>query len=157
MKCGRYICNPSGYCKNKTFDSTVLCAPLLSNTPLAQTRGFVSDPSTAVGAPWEIYHLPVGPNSRIVDLHTKSGDLPGYSSMLVLIPDWDLGFAVLMAADPTVSGAAGTELAVLVSDIIADTFLTAVEEAAREQADATFSRTYKSTNFEFEFIDHLED
>jgi hypothetical protein len=58
-----------------------------------------------------------------------------------------LGFAVLTAADPTVSGAAGsTELAVLVSDIIADTFLPVVKDAAREQADATFSRTYKSTN-----------
>ena len=64
-----------------------------------------------------------------MDLYTKSGDLPGYSSVFVLIPDCDLGFSVMSARDPTISGATGTtRLAVIVADIIADIFLPAVDK-----------------------------
>ena len=96
-----------------------------------------------MGAPWEIQRLSVGPNDRLVEMYTKAGDLPGYASLLVLIPSWDVGFAILAAGDPTVSSV--DEMVVLVADTIADVFLPALEEAAREQADATFSGTYSNT------------
>ena len=99
---------------------------------------------SAVGAPWEIQRLSIRPNQRLVEMYTKAGDLPGYASLLVLIPDWDLGFAILAAGDPTVANLDQT--VVLVGNVIADVFLPAVEMKAREEADATFSSTYRSSN-----------
>jgi hypothetical protein len=106
-------------------------------------RGFVSDILSAVGAPWEIQRLQNAPH-RVVDLYTKSGDLPGYASLLVLIPDWDVGFTILSAGTyPTSSPDAN--IAVL-ADIIASTVFPAIEVAAREEADAALSGNYASSN-----------
>ena len=101
---------------------------------------FTSDPTSSVGAPWEIRRVAIGPNNRIVDLYTKSGDLPGYSSNLILIPDYDLGFIIMTAGD-----AAHTNTIVL-ANMVVDALLPAVEEAAREEADAAFSGIYESSD-----------
>jgi hypothetical protein len=98
-------------------------------------RGFVANPFTAVGAPWEIIRLQSSPNNRMVDLHTKSGDLPGYSSQFVLIPDWGIGFSILSAeANPTTYN-------VLLADLITDTLLPSIETAVREEADLLYAGT----------------
>jgi hypothetical protein len=103
-------------------------------------HGFVSDMLNAVGAPWEIIRLKISPNGRVVDLYTKSGDLPGYASLFILIPDYDLGWSVLAAGD-------NTDLdCIQISNMITDTLVPAVEVAAREEADATYSGTYASSD-----------
>jgi hypothetical protein len=101
-------------------------------------RGFVSNHFTAVGAPWEIIRLQASPNNRIIDLYTKSGDLPGYSSQFVLIPDLQIGFSILSAgANPTTNN-------VLLADLISDTLLPSIETAAIEEADLLYAGTYTS-------------
>jgi hypothetical protein len=107
-------------------------------------HSFTSSATQAVGAPWEIQRLAVGPTNRLVEMYTKAGDITGYAALIVLIPDWDLGFAVMTAGDPTISST--DDMVVLITDTIADVFLPSVEEAAREQADALFSGVYSDSN-----------
>jgi len=95
----------------------------------------------SVGAPWEIFRVqtPRG----LVDLYTKAGDLGVYSSMLVLSPDYDTGWVILSAADSLGTASRG---ALLIADLIADTFVPAFEAAAKERAVVNLSGTYKATN-----------
>ncbi|KUJ08209.1 beta-lactamase/transpeptidase-like protein [Mollisia scopiformis] len=125
-----------------TLGRSILTSRLLS-APLTRRwmkpRTFTSNPLLSVGAPWEIYRLQLSsPNApRIVDLYTKSGDLTFYHSNLVLFPDWDIGFVVLEA---------DYEQFVLnrnvISDMVAEIFLPAVEIAAREEAGTSFAGKY---------------
>lgn len=132
-------------------DIALIGRSILSSTllPFPITRrwlkphSFTSSSTQSVGAPWEIQRLSIGPNNRLVEMYTKAGDLPGYSSLLVLIPDWDIGFAILAAGDPTVSSV--DKMVVLVAETIADIFLPSVEDAARSAADYTFSGTYTNS------------
>jgi hypothetical protein len=88
-----------------------------------------------VGAPWETVRLQTSLNSRIVDMYTKSGDLPGYSSQFVLIPDWSIGFSILSA------GANPTTYNILPADLNTDTLLPSIETAVREEADLLYAGT----------------
>ncbi|KAF4637989.1 hypothetical protein G7Y89_g82 [Cudoniella acicularis] len=102
-------------------------------------RIFVSDPSTAVGAPWEIHRLQLPSsleNGRIVDLYCKAGDFAGYSSVMILAPDWNVGVTLLAAGETTTFNLA------LLGGVVSDVFLPSIEAAAREEADAIFAGTY---------------
>jgi hypothetical protein len=105
-------------------------------------HSFVAGLQVAVGAPWEIRRLATDPNSRTVDMYTKQGDLPGYSSLLVLVPDWDLGFMLMTAGTQD----SLTFDASIIANIVADTFLPFVESAVREEADAAFSGSYAASD-----------
>jgi len=96
---------------------------------------------SSVGAPWEIYRVKT--SRGVVDLYTKSGGIGVYLSLLVLVPDYDIGWVVLSAAESP--GTAGGGLDILTSSI-ADAFLPAVEAAAKEEAAAVFSGTYNAPN-----------
>ncbi|PVH98839.1 beta-lactamase/transpeptidase-like protein, partial [Periconia macrospinosa] len=95
----------------------------------------------AIGRPWEIFRATLGPaeNNRVVDLYTKGGNYLGHGANFVLIPDFDIGFVVVMA------GRAGT-VPFGISGIIVDHLLPAIEEAARLDADETYAGTYRATN-----------
>ncbi|KAF9697184.1 hypothetical protein EKO04_004972 [Ascochyta lentis] len=101
---------------------------------------FTSSLLGATGRPWEIYRAVTNPqHNRVVDLYNKGGNLSGYGANLVLIPDFDVGFVVMMAGD---AGTVGT----VISGVITDGLLPALDEAARLQADAAFAGTYVATN-----------
>jgi hypothetical protein len=92
----------------------------------------------SVGAPWEIIRVEMPSTSRVVDFYTKNGGIGVYSSEIVLVPEWDIGFSILQAG-------AGEAFAVLI-EVINEIFLPAVEEAARQEADAAYSGHYISTD-----------
>jgi hypothetical protein len=124
---------------SRSILSSTLIKPAITRRWL-KPRAFVSDPLTALGAPWEIIRLQTSPNKRVVDLYTKEGDLPGYSSRFVLIPDWNVGFSILSAgANPTTNN-------VLLADLMTDTILPAIETAAREETDSLYSGSYSSSD-----------
>lgn len=102
--------------------------------PTAHTSNLVN----AVGAPWEIFRDITGPNNRIVDYYTKSGDIGTYSSIIALSPDYNVGFAILAAQDQ------GSPAVSVVADLIADALLPALEDVAKEQATAAYVGTYTS-------------
>jgi hypothetical protein len=74
---------------------------LLPNTTRAWIKPTLHTSSLfgAVRRPWEIYCAVLGPaeNNRVVDLYTKNGNLGRYSCKFVLVPDYNVGFVVMMA------------------------------------------------------------
>ncbi|KUJ22846.1 beta-lactamase/transpeptidase-like protein [Mollisia scopiformis] len=133
---------------SSTSDMTKIARSILTSSLIspAQTRrwmkprSLLSAGNAAVGAPWEIYRLELSPNDRVVDIYTKSGDLPGYSSVFVLAPDFDLGFTVLTA------GPSATTNSRILGGLISDAVFQAVEDAAREEAEANYVGTYEAAN-----------
>jgi hypothetical protein len=102
--------------------------------PVART----SDPDLSVGTPWEILTFTDQNTSQITDLYTKSGSLGAYSSILVVSPDYEIGFTVLAA------GAEALDTAQSVMQLLTDTFLPAVIETAQEEANYNYAGTYWS-------------
>jgi hypothetical protein len=75
-----------------------------------------------------------------VDAYSKAGSINAYASLLVLLPDYDVGFDALLAGGWP--GNANWDMA----DAIGPILLPALEAAAREQADALYAGTYSSGN-----------
>lgn len=104
-------------------------------------RGSVSTLTQSVGAPWEIYHLmiPVSPGSnrtRLSDLYTKAGGNAGYSALFGLSPDHGLGFSILVA------GPHALDERWPLRDAVGETFITAGEHAAMENAAKNLVGTF---------------
>lgn len=91
----------------------------------------------SVGAPWEIYSYMQ--DSRVIDLYTKAGDLEGYSSILALSPDHNVGFTILAAGVGTTEAVAG------LADLVANALLPALEDAGKAEAKTNFGGIYKSS------------
>ncbi|TAQ86534.1 hypothetical protein B7494_g5150 [Chlorociboria aeruginascens] len=84
--------------------------------------------------------MTIPPNDRVLDLYTKTGDLPGCSTILALIPDWDLRFTIFSAGDEPHS------IVAALTNLIGELFLPAVEIAAREEAVRDFARSHISSD-----------
>jgi hypothetical protein len=95
---------------------------------------------TTVGKPWEIWTAPVELTGHLLDIYTKSGDAPYYTSMLAFIPDYDIGFVVLAAGGDSTA----LDMSYL-ADMVAEMILPALEETARLQAVNDIAGTYTST------------
>jgi hypothetical protein len=100
---------------------------------------FTSSMTLAVGAPWEIYRVQSTSN-RITDYYTKGGDIGVYSSLLALIPDYNVGFSIF-TADGTAADVAAT-----LSEMVANTFGVALEAAAKNQAVGKFVGSYTASD-----------
>ncbi|KAL8709782.1 MAG: hypothetical protein Q9220_005568 [cf. Caloplaca sp. 1 TL-2023] len=96
--------------------------------------------SFAYGMPWEIFRTEeiLADSNRIQTIITKAGGLRGYSSQLLLLPEYGLGFALLVAGD-------GHALAWLRDELL-KTIVPAVEVIAREQTEDRLSGTYDSAD-----------
>lgn len=99
-------------------------------------HAFTSDPTVAVGAPWEILRTP-GLN-RTSYMYTKSGNLGTYAAEVAYLPDHDVGFTVLAA------GRKSSDNVRIISDILAAEFVPALEAAAKEEAKRMYAGTYTS-------------
>lgn len=92
----------------------------------------------ALGAPWEIFRTRAA-GGRIIDMYTKNGGWGAYATVLVLLPDFDVGFSILTASSALV------EMPVMVymlSDMLSAAALPALEDLARRQAEARFAGHY---------------
>lgn len=65
--------------------------------PASTSRGLQS----FYGIPWEIYHTDriLQDSRRTVRFITKGGGLPGYTSIIIAVPEYDLGFTILVAGN----------------------------------------------------------
>jgi hypothetical protein len=94
----------------------------------------------SVGRPWEIFRAQTNADeNRVVDMYTKGGNLGIYEAQYVLLPDFGVGFTLHLAS---VSGAPSYGVLGIITDIL----IPALDEVAREEADAAFSGTYTGTN-----------
>lgn len=119
------------------LSSTILPATVTREWLKPDAR--LTGPNQAVGKPWEIFRVNDLGNHRF-DLYTKSGDLFSYSSMLILSPDHNVGFAILAAGNDT------TNTVQYLSDTVVAGLFPAIEETARLQADAAFAGRYASSD-----------
>lgn len=92
----------------------------------------------AYGRPWEIMRTQgLTTDGRVIDIYTKSGNLPPYNGILALIPELGVTFALL-------SG--GPELVPADVDVGAEQvlqmFIPALDEAAKEEARVSLVGTY---------------
>ena len=114
--------------------------------PLTHT----SNLRNAVGTPWEIFRqeIPVSSktaanNTRIVDIYAKSGDLGGsenyYGTLTALDADHKFGYNILA------TGAKAGAVRWTLGSIIAEVWVNALEQAARDEAAEKFAGTYASS------------
>jgi hypothetical protein len=92
------------------------------------------------GMPWEIFQTDriLENSKRTVRFITKSGGLPGYTSMIVTIPEYGLGITILVAGKP------GIFYKLL--DAVGAKLVRAAEEVAIRQLQDRYVGTYTSTN-----------
>ncbi|KAL7621890.1 hypothetical protein AAE478_007390 [Parahypoxylon ruwenzoriense] len=105
---------------------------------------FSSDPRSAVGMPWGVRQLQLFKDSdssyQFATTFNKVGSIGDYSSLLAIIPDFNIGFSILAAGDTPSS------LVTDIADALSDTYLPTMVNTARSQAYATYGGTYTSSN-----------
>ncbi|KAF2710699.1 beta-lactamase/transpeptidase-like protein [Pleomassaria siparia CBS 279.74] len=104
--------------------------------PVSPSRGL----NTFYGMPWEIFHTDriLKESRRTVKFITKAGGLPGYTSIIITVPDYDLGFTILVAGN---SG-----LCNKIREIVTVATVRAAEQIAIEQLNKRYAGTYTSTD-----------
>ncbi|OTB06406.1 hypothetical protein M426DRAFT_318815 [Hypoxylon sp. CI-4A] len=143
--------SPTGNMYSSASDLSRLGRAILRHKllPPAQTRRWLkpvaltSDLREGVSSPWGIRRIPLADDgSRVVDAYSKAGSINVYMSLLVLLPDYDVGVSALLAGGWP--GNANWAMA----DAIGSVLLPALEDAARAQAAANYAGTYTRTSDE---------
>ncbi|KAI0150684.1 beta-lactamase/transpeptidase-like protein [Xylariaceae sp. FL1272] len=102
---------------------------------------FSTDPHASVGVPWGARRINVnGQAYRWITAYNKAGRISDYSSVLAIIPDYDIGIAVLLAGNLPANANFG------LLDTIGEVLIPAVEEAARAEAGSIYSGHYTFAN-----------
>lgn len=96
---------------------------------------FTGSVNLSVGAPWEIVRTPM---ERNLWLYTKGGHIGSYTSEIILIPEYEIGAAVLTA------GVEVTNDVDLLSNLFAEIVVPQLEDASKEEANMTYTGTYTS-------------
>jgi hypothetical protein len=104
-------------------------------------HGHTSSLGTSLGAPWEIFRLPLpvsrgSSRTRISDIYTKAGGQNGYGTIFALSPDHGIGFTI------NVAGAGAGSARWALREAVGQVFLTAAELAAGANAATSFAGTY---------------
>ena len=145
------IFTPSGGNFASTNDFVKIGRAILNSHLLTQAQtsrwmkptSFVNDVHAGVGRPWEIYRLET--LGRTVDVYTKGGDWYIYNTLLVLIPDYGIGYTVFAAADPVGAESVAGTLRNLLPNLITEPIVEAVDAVAKKQAAHSFAGTYSDT------------
>ncbi|KAF1844541.1 beta-lactamase family protein [Cucurbitaria berberidis CBS 394.84] len=104
--------------------------------PVSPSRGLHS----FYGMPWEIFQTDriLKDSKRTVRFITKSGGLPGYTSIIMTIPEYDLGITILLAGPPYFFSK--------IQEIVTVAIVRAAEELSIRQLNKRYTGTYASTN-----------
>ncbi|KAK8027612.1 beta-lactamase/transpeptidase-like protein [Apiospora marii] len=143
------ITSASGGVFSTTNDLAKLGVGILNSTllPADQTRKwmkpstFTAHPDFAQGMGWEIYRYTHRDTGHVTDLYTKLGDAGSYSSYLVLMPDYDVGFSVIQASG-IADAAARSAATQLLADIVSEAILPALQNQAAVESKRNFAGTY---------------
>jgi hypothetical protein len=128
-----------------TLGRAILASTLL---PPTLTRRWLKPASlsssllASVGHPWEIRRIPLplyAHGTRVVDAFTQAGRIGAYAALLVLLPDYGVGFSVLGAGED-IAGDEGFEWDL--ADLVGARLVPALEAAAREEAEGRFAGEY---------------
>jgi len=103
-----------------------------------QPNAHTASPLFSFGRPWEITTLPANDLSPTIEVYAKEGNLGLYSSYLALIPDFEIGIAVMQADSVTSPVPDKTAL------FIARKLVAALQIVGQQQAQINIAGTYKS-------------
>ncbi|OTB02205.1 hypothetical protein M426DRAFT_13785 [Hypoxylon sp. CI-4A] len=144
--------SPTGNMYTSSSDLSRIGRAILRSSllPPAMTRRwlkpvtFSSDPKSGVGMPWGVRQLPLtkGTDSpyQFATSFNKVGTLGKYTAMLAIIPDFDIGFSILVA------GEAPSGLGTSLADALSNTYLPTMINTARSQANEMYGGTYSSSD-----------
>ncbi|KAI0148619.1 beta-lactamase/transpeptidase-like protein [Xylariaceae sp. FL1272] len=145
--------SPTGNMYSSVSDLATLGRAIFRHTILtaAQTRRWLKPAATTadiyegISYPWGYRRIPLGApgtglENRIVDAYSKAGSITAYAALLVLLPDYDVGFTALLAGGWP--GNANWDMA----DVIGPILIPALEAAARDQAQDNYGGTYTATS-----------
>lgn len=144
---------PSGGLYSTINDLAKFGLAILNSTLLSpnQTRKWMK-PIThtasltySVGAPWEIIRFVHPSTGKVTDLYTKLGSSGFYGGIVVLIPDYGVGFSLLNACTNTIRETAINT----VLDYITNAILPVLEAQAAAEAGLNFVGTYVSEDSNF--------
>lgn len=100
---------------------------------------YAGGPANAVGMPWEIHRssslTPAHPHP--VTLISKDGAAQSYRSSLILVDEYGVGIVALTAGP--------MDVLPLLSAALVETFVPAVDMAARAHAETQYARTFRSS------------
>ena len=101
-----------------------------------QPASYAASVGSFYGAPWEIFRTTavLRHRPRPLTFVTKAGGLPGYTSIIILVPQHDVGITILVAGN----GDALSAIRRLVTLPLAR----AIDDLAAEQVDHRYSGTY---------------
>ncbi|KAL8889299.1 MAG: hypothetical protein Q9192_006040 [Flavoplaca navasiana] len=139
---------PTGGIYTTTSDLALFARSILTNKLLDQAttnawfhpRSYSSSWSFAYGMPWEIFRTGdiLTDSDRVQTIVTKAGGLHGYSSQLLLIPEYDLGLVIFAAGD-------GHALPWLREEVL-KSLVPKVEEISRSQVSDRLTGLYSSSD-----------
>lgn len=90
--------------------------------------------------------VPIHPGSdrtRLADLYTKTGGISAYLSYIILSPDHDIGFTVMLASKSAFNGGGNLDSTFdILSELLLEKWVPAAEAAAREAAGRDLAGTY---------------
>ena len=131
---------------SSTSDLAILLRAILTqkliDTPTTNAwlkpHSFSSSADFAYGMPWEIFRTDsLLPNSdRNIDLFIKAGGLSGYTSRIILIPEYNLGVTVLVAGDGKALG--------WLEEVLLKKLIPGVDSMAKYQTRETYADTYQA-------------
>jgi hypothetical protein len=92
------------------------------------------------GTPWEIFRTNriLRNSKRTVRFITKAGGLPGYTSIIMTVPEYDLGITILIAGN--------AKLFNQILEVVTVEIVRAAEEIAINQLQDRYAGTYVSTH-----------
>jgi len=88
------------------------------------------------GMPWEIFRTDriLQHTKRPVTFVTKSGGLPGYFSIIIMLPEYDIGITVLVAGS--------SEALAIIRELVTVPLVQGVDAFAAKRADELYGGTY---------------
>lgn len=123
----------------KAIMSSRLLKPVQTRRWL-QPFAHTTSPLFSFGRPWEITTLPANSLTPTIEVYAKEGNLAIYSSYLALLPDFDIGVAILQADSVTSPIPAKTAL------YIARELVAVLQTVGQQQAHANIGGTYNSSD-----------
>ena len=140
------ITTPSGGIYSTINDLAKIGTSILNSTLLPTDKtnrwmkpvSFTGDLRYAVGRPWEIYRYVHQDSGVVTVIYTKLGDSGDYCGLLVLVPDFDLGFTILGASSLGVH----TQAVQLITDFLIDSIMPALVTQAQREAATNLAGTY---------------
>lgn len=114
--------------------------------PVSPSRGM----NSFYGMPWEIFQTDriLRESKRTVRFVTKGGGLPGYTSIIMTVPEYDLGITILVAGPSGIFSK--------FQDIVTVTIVQAAEKLAIQQMRDRYAGTYSASDPELNSTVTLE-